>query len=176
MYVTSLQTAAFSADNMNRWCVMHTKSRQEKALATDLERMEIPYFLPLLNKVRYYGKRKALIVEPLFPGYVFVRSSIDDAYNADRTKRVAQIIKVPDQKRIDWELRNLALALEKEIPLDPYPFLKVGFPVRVKAGPLMGLQGLIESKGNSNRLILQIQMLGQASSLEIDAGILEPID
>jgi transcription antitermination factor NusG len=157
------------------WYVLHTKSRQEKALAHDLVAQDIPHFLPLIQHVRFHGKRKALLREPLFPGYVFLRGSLDEAYLADRTKRIAQIIKVSDQSALDWELRNLAMALVCRAPLDPYPYLKEGVLVEVKGGPLRGLQGFVERRMNFDRLVLQVDMLGQAVSLELHGADVDPL-
>jgi transcription antitermination factor NusG len=158
-----------------KWFILHTRSRNEKALAADLERMEIPAFLPLVTQERYYGDRRVIVSVPLFPGYMFLHGSIDDAYAGDRTRRVAQIIQVKDQQRLDWELTNLALALDRQAPLDPYPFLKNGTRVEVKSGPFRGLQGLIEGR-NGDRLILEVEMLGQAVTLELHGALLDKID
>src|SRR2546423_11025939 len=89
------------------WFVLHTKSRQEKILSQDLGSRDIRSFVPLVQKAKYYGKRKRITEEPLFPGYVFLLGTLEQAYSADRTKRVANIIKVSNQDRIDWELVNL---------------------------------------------------------------------
>jgi transcription antitermination factor NusG len=167
---------AFTADTAGLWYVLHTKSRQEKALADELDRLRIPYYLPIIEQVRYHGKRKALVSEPLFAGYVFLRGTLEEAYQADRTKRIANIIPVHDQQRLDWDLRNLALALHQQAPLDPYPFLKEGRRVQVRAGPFRGLQGLIEERLGWNRLVLAVNMLGQAVSLEVDGSLLDPVD
>ena len=158
------------------WHVLHTKSRQEKALASTLAAMDVPFYLPLIRKVQYYGRRKCTINVPLFPSYVFLRGSIEKAYEADRTKRVARIITVADQERIDRELKNLHQALSQEAPLDPYPHLREGIWVEVRSGPFQGIQGLIEQRTKNDRLILQIDVLGQASSLEIDGALLEPLE
>ena len=137
--------------------------------------MGIAFYLPLVRRVRYYGTRKAVVEEPLFPGYVFLLGSLDQAYAADRTKRVAGIIRVNDQRRLDWELQNLQAVLASPVALDPYPFLKKGARVQVREGPLQGLQGIVDDRSN-NRLVLQVETLGQAVSLEIDAGLLDPLD
>src|SRR5437667_9320849 len=92
------------------WHVLHTKSRQEKSLAADLAALKIDYFLPLVKQVKYYGNRKARVELPLFSGYVFLKGTVEQAYLADRTDRVAQIIKVADQAHLDWELSNLRKA------------------------------------------------------------------
>ncbi len=158
------------------WHVVHTLSRQEKALAGDLAAMGIPHYLPLQKKVRYYGARKAAIQDPLFPGYLFVRGSVDDTYRADRTGRVANLIKVRDQSKLDWELRNIHLALSNDAALEPYAHLVKGKRVTVKAGPFRGLQGVVETGSDNGRLILQVDALGQAVSLEIDGSLLEAIE
>jgi transcription termination/antitermination protein NusG len=163
------------ADVVGQWVVLHTKSRQEKILADDLKVLGIACFLPLIKQVRFYGNRKAMVETPLFPGYVFLRGTMDQAYEADRTKRVARIITVADQKQIEWELGNLHLALSGGAPLEPYPYLKKGVRVEVRSGPFRGLQGVIEDRLNAQRLILQVDMLGRAVSLEIDGALLEPI-
>lgn len=172
-----VDATVFSAEHTGNWFVLHTLSRQEKALATDLERLQVPVFLPLASHVRYYGNRKATVAEPLFPGYVFLRGTIEQAYSADRTGRVANVIRVADQGRINTELHSLAIATSLHLPLDPYPFLKNGVRVRVTAGPMAGMRGVVEGRaGNWRRLILQIDILGQAASLEIDGSLLELTD
>ncbi|HEX4124948.1 MAG TPA: transcription termination/antitermination NusG family protein, partial [Tepidisphaeraceae bacterium] len=138
--------------------------------------MGIEHYLPLIKRVQIYGNRKFRVELPLFPGYLFLRGSVDEAYAADRTRRVAQIIRVTDQRQLDWELRNLRLALEGTDALDPYPYLQRGVRVEVRAGPMVGLQGLVETRIGASRLVLQIDMLGQAVSLEIDGSLLDPID
>lgn len=158
------------------WFVIHTKSRQEKALQQDLAARDVHCYLPLVRQVRFYGSRKFTVEEPLFPGYVFLRGQKDDAYAADRTKRVANILTVNDQVRIDWELRNLALALGQGLRLDPYPYLKVGYRAEVRSGPFRGLQGLIERRTGADRLVLTVDMLGRALSLEMHGALLEPLE
>ncbi len=162
-------------ESLDDWFVLRTKSRQEKALAGDLRSRGIASFLPLITCTKYYGGRKAHVELPVFPGYLFLRGEIDQAYEADRTRRVAQIIKVVDQGRFDRELRNIHLALAGRAPLDPYPYLHAGIRVEVRAGPFRGLQGVIEAGGRRDRLILQVEILGRAVSLEIDASLLDVI-
>jgi transcription antitermination factor NusG len=164
------------SDGLATWTVLRTRSRQEKMLSADLSAVGIEHYLPLIKRVQIYGNRKFKVELPLFPGYLFLHGSLDEVYTADRTRRVAQIIRVIDQRQLDWELRNLRLALEGTETLDPYPYLQRGVRVEVRSGPMGGLQGFIENRIGTNRLVLQIEMLGQAVSLEIDGSLLDPID
>ncbi len=158
------------------WYLLHTRPRQEKLLDADLEAMGIGRFLPLIEKVQFRGKQKTSAFLPLYSGYVFLRGTRDQAFEADRTKRVARIIEVSDQIGLQWELENLHLALERKAELDPYPYLREGTRVEVRSGPFEGLQGVIERKKNASRLILQIDMLGRAMSFEVESALLEPMD
>jgi transcription antitermination factor NusG len=165
----------FPPADVGNWHVLHTKSRQEKVVAADLAAMGIGHYLPLVKQVRYYGRRKAKVAMPLFPGYVFLRGNLDQVYAADRTKRIANIIAVNAQEQLDWELRNLFLALSKDAELTPFTYLKKGVRVEVRSGPFRGLQGIIEGRGTANRLVLQVDLLGRAVSLEIEGALLDPI-
>jgi len=168
----------FPSESAGQWFVIHTKTRQEKVFEQTLGAMNIACFLPLVSKVCYYGRRQNRTQVPLFPGYVFLRGELDDAYSADRTKRVVRIIRVVDQQRIHRELWSLYLALtQDDAPLDPFPYLKEGIWAEVRSGPFQGLQGVIEKRDcRDNRILLQIETLGQAMSLEIDASLIEPME
>jgi transcription antitermination factor NusG len=157
------------------WHVLHVRSRQEKALCQDLAVRGIGYYLPLVRQARFYGRRKASVELPLFTGYLFLLGTLEQAYSADRTGRVARIIPVFNQEQMDWELRNLQLAMRQRPALVPYPYLRTGLRVEVRAGPFRGIQGVIENRAKESRLILQITTLGKAVSLEIDASLVDPI-
>ncbi|MBL4702506.1 MAG: UpxY family transcription antiterminator [Phycisphaeraceae bacterium] len=159
-----------------QWYVLHVKSRQEKSLAASLDAMRIGYFLPLVVELRSHGGRRTRVEMPLFPGYLFLHGSRDDAFACDRTRRIAQIIEVPNQLGIAQELNNIRLALSSSQPMDPFPYLKAGAKVQVRSGPLQGLTGKVESRSQLDRLILQVQVLGQACSLEVDGAILDVLD
>lgn len=176
MFVTARSSPVESpAAGPPEWFVLYTKSRQEKALAEDLAKARIGHFLPLIRCQRVHRGRKVEVLEPLFPGYIFLEGSIAEAYAADRTRRVSRIIRVPHQEQITWELQNIRLALERQAPLSPWSYLQAGMRVEVTQGPLLGLQGFVERNGDTGRLVIQVETLGQAVSVEIDGAFLSPI-
>jgi transcription antitermination factor NusG len=162
----------FAADREGKWVVLHVKSRQEKALSQDLSAIGVGHFLPLVPRER----RGALTDAPLFPGYLFLRGSVDDAFRADRTRRVANIITVKDQTQLHEELWNLHLALARGVAPDEYKWIRRGLRVEVVRGPLQGLRGLVEDRQSMNRVILQVQMLGTAVSIAVDSDCVAAID
>jgi len=162
---------------VKQWYVLHTRSRQEKAVADHLAARNVEYFLPLARQVRFYGKRKAAVDLPIFPNYVFLCGEIEDAYNADRNGRLVNILSVADQERLVWELGNVRKAIKAQMTLDTCPHLHEGMCVEVRSGPMGGLQGVVDKRCRQlNRLVLQVDMLGRAVSVEVDASLLDPID
>ncbi len=71
------------------------------------------------------------------------------------------------------ELLQIEQALRAGAPLLPHKYIKAGQLCRVIAGPLADLQGTIVKTRGSARLVLQINMLGQATSAEIDTDMIE---
>jgi transcriptional antiterminator RfaH len=163
-------------DPDSRWFVLGTRSRQEKALDQAVRGMGLSCWLPLRRASRRYGTRRVESLLPLFPGYLFLWGTRDEAYLADRTRRVAKLIEVPDQRSLEWELSNIHRALACEAPLDPYPALKEGVRVRVITGPFLGIEGVVRSRTAADRLLLQVRMLGTATSLDIHGEFVEPIE
>jgi len=158
-----------------QWWVAHTKSRNEKALATTLSRWDIAYFLPLVEKVSHRKGRKYRSLLPLFGGYLFFCGDEQARYQALTTNRIAQIIKVIDQKQLIYELTAINHAIASGMPIDPHPSLTKGMRCRVSGGPLMGQEGFVVRRNKSTRILLQVEMLGQAAAVEIDADLLEQL-
>jgi hypothetical protein len=48
--------------------------------------------------------------------------------------------------------------------------------VRIKYGPLAGVQGILVRKKNVHRLVLSVEMLGKAAALEVDALLIERLN
>jgi transcription antitermination factor NusG len=160
----------------DRWIVVRTLARQEKALAKTLGKMGTRFYLPLIPTLRYYGRRRVTVATPLFAGYLFIRGSLEQCYEADRTHRIASVLHVADQVRLNDELKSLWIVLSNSHSLNVYPHLGVGDRVEIRAGPLRGVKGYIEQRPDTvRRLILNVDILGRALSLELDASLVDKI-
>jgi transcriptional antiterminator RfaH len=174
---TPLQTQIAPADSSVRvWFALHTLPRQEKALAQALEGRGIEHYLPLRSETRTYAHRRRVSMIPLFSSYVFLRGTRESTFAAVSTKRVARVLDIPDQPSFLREIEQIRLALAGGATLDPYPHLVLGRKARVRSGPLQGVEGILQARPKDCRLILQVQALGQAVAVEIDAHLLEPTD
>jgi len=158
------------------WWVAHTKSRNEKALAHDLIRRNISYFLPMSWRITRRSHRTIRSLLPLFSGYLFFCGQENQRIELLRTNRVANLIEVKDQQKLLDELIQIEQALRAGAPLTPHKYIEVGQWCRVIAGPLMGLEGIVVKAKNITRLVLQVDMLGQAASVEVDIDVIETID
>ncbi len=163
-------------DFSGQWWVVHTRSRNEKALAHDLMSKNVSYFLPMSWKVRRRSRRTIRSFLPLFSGYLFFCGQEDQRVELLKTNRVANLIEVIDQETLLDELVQIAQALRSGAPLTPHKYLKAGQKCRVITGPLIGLEGIVVKTKNAIRLVLQIDMLGQAASVEIDIDLIEVLD
>ena len=155
------------------WWVAHTKSRNEKAFAWQMQKKNISYFLPMTEKVYRKSRRVFRSMLPLFSGYVFFCGSEPDRLEVLKTNRVAGLLEVKDQQHLIAELLPIEKALQSGMSLAPYNYIKKGQQCRVVAGPLMGTEGLVVSEQNKTRFVLQVDILGKATCLEIDASLLE---
>jgi transcription antitermination factor NusG len=163
-------------DFAGTWWVAHTKSRNEKALAHDLISRNISYFLPMTWKVRRKSHRTIKSLLPLFSGYLFFCGDDNQRTELMKTDRVANLLEVKDQEKLLDELAQIERVLQTGVPLVPHKYIKVGQKCRVLAGPLMGLQGIVVTTKSQARLVLQVDMLGQAASVEIDIDMIESVD
>ena len=163
-------------DFQGDWWVAHTKARNEKALAHQLVQRDVSYFLPMHWKVSKSRGRTIRSLLPLFPGYLFFCGDDDDRLEVLKTNRAANILPVQDQQLLVDELAPIETVLLLGKTVLPHDYLKVGQKCRVTAGPLMGTEGIVVETPKETRLVLQVDMLGQAASVEIAADMIEKID
>jgi transcription antitermination factor NusG len=113
---------------------------------------------------------------PLFSGYLFFCGNEDNRLEVLRTNRVAGLIEVKDSQAFVSELWSIEKALVSGVSLEPYKFISAGQRCKVIAGPLMGAEGIVIKEKGQARLIMQVDILGQATSVEIEFDMLEIID
>lgn len=158
------------------WWVVHTKSRNEKALAQNMVRKNISYFLPMSWKVRRQKGRKIRSLLPLFGGYMFFCGNESQRVEVLRTNRVANLIEVEDQEKLLVELLQIERVLQTGAIMEPHKYVKMGQRCRVIVGPLTNLIGIATQTKGTTRLVLQIDILGQAASVDIATDMIEVID
>lgn len=158
------------------WWVLHTRARNEKAVAETLSRQGVSYFLPLVHYRRRYAGRVRQVEIPLFPGYLFLCGGPMERQLALRTNRVAQVLEVTDQERLRQDLRQIECVIQSNEPVDLFPRIMTGTRCRVTSGSLKGLEGIVLRKRGPWRVYVGVEFLGQSAELEIESSLLEVLN
>lgn len=160
------------------WYAVHVRSRHEFKVLNRLTVAGIDVFLPVVERLNKWKDRKKLVSFPLFPGYLFVH--IHKIYDT-----MLAILKTPGVVRFigiipgepepvpDEQIDSLKRLVESKENLDPYPYLKEGQRVRIKKGPLAGVEGILTEKAGQHILVLSVDILRQGVSIKIDASDVE---
>ena len=173
-YVTELNSPMISDPvsemGLPQWFALAVKPRFDKAVARTLETKGFETFLPLYRKRHDYGARCKEFELPLFPGYVFCRFNVLMRLPIVTTPGVTHILGAGNRPLplSETEIASLQIAVKAQLPLQPFPFLQVGQRVRVEAGVLAGVVGIIVSVKRSVSLVLSVTLLQRSVLLEIN--------
>jgi transcription antitermination factor NusG len=177
MQALQIQAESVIADHSPRWFAVHTRYQCERLVAAVLQRKGLEVFLPTYDALHYWSDRKKHVTLPLFPGYLFFADAIDQRIQILSTPGVNTIVKtgsapaeIPDD-----EIKAIRRMVESTLRVEPHPFLRNGDLVRVKAGPLAGLEGIVSRKKDAIRLVLSIELLGQSAAVEIDGWAVQRV-
>jgi transcription antitermination factor NusG len=173
------QEAVFSLGEplQPHWYAAYTCANHEKRVRWQLERRSVDSFLPVYETVRRWKDRRVKLQLPLFPGYVFVRLSLRDHLKVLQIPGVVRLVAFNGQPAVlpDIEIEALRTSLSAQLRAQPHPFLTVGHRVRIKRGPLVGVEGILFRKKNALRVVLSIDLIMRSASVEVDASDLERI-
>jgi transcriptional antiterminator NusG len=75
----------------------------------------------------------------------------------------------------EYELESIRVLVGSELQYDPCPLIHEGMMVEVVHGPLKGVVGRLMRKDAAKaRLVLSVDLIGQAVSVEVDAADVKP--
>jgi transcription antitermination factor NusG len=160
-----------------RWYALHTRNRHEKKVNERLEQKKITSFLPLYSTIRYWSDRKKKVTEPLFNCYLFVKIALKDRMPVLQTDGAVNLVtfnNVPvpipeNQIAAIQRLLSEKAAVQVENTWQP------GQHVRIIRGPLQGLEGILQQTKGKSRLVIAIDGIKQAVSVEVDGDVLEVV-
>ena len=155
------------------WFAVYVQVNHEKEVIKRLQQKSIDCFLPLMETWSKRRDRRLKVHIPLFPGYVFVHTQLDNHTNVN-------ILKTPGALTIlrnsegplpipDYQIENLQTILHSPQTLSSHPYLKEGDWVQVVRGHLAGCAGiLIRQNPKKGRLVVSVDIIQQSVSLELD--------
>jgi transcription antitermination factor NusG len=154
------------------------KHQHERKAATHLQRKGVDVFLPEQKVPRVWKDRRKFLSLPLFPGYLFLRSDLRNKIEILNTPGIFFLVEnagkscaIPDHE-ID-SIRRLACS---GLPAREHLFVTAGDRVRVRSGPLSGVVGILTYVKNQYRVVLTVELLQKALSIEVEAANVERIE
>ena len=160
-----------------QWYAIWTRSRHEQVVREQLEQKNLEAFLPTITRWSRWKDRKKKIDWPLFPGYCFARFKSEDSLAVLKCSGVVNIVSFEGRPAAipDYEVDSIRLLVGSELQYDPCPLIHEGMMVEVVHGPLKGVMGrLIRKEAQKARLVLSVDLIGQAVSVEVDAADVKP--
>jgi transcription antitermination factor NusG len=157
------------------WFVAHTRPRCEKKLAQHCERQGLSATLPCYDSAHKYRGKTVVFRKPLFPGYLFLQINPEQSEAFGRNDYVANLLAVFDQRTFEQQLQDILLALDSGVGVRLAPAIGVGTRVRIKGGPLQGIEGQVERRHGMTTVLLRLDFINQAAAVTLDADLLEPI-
>lgn len=162
-------------ESTSRWYALYLRSRYEKRVDGELRRNNIETFLPLIEEVHHWSDRKKKVIEPLFRGYIFVHSDLRDKETILQTDGVVKFVNIrnvpspiPDYE-IDWVRRIIGNVAD----IKREQYFEIGERVRVAAGPLMGIEGIVIRHQSDTRVVISLSAINQSISIQVPGEILE---
>lgn len=159
------------------WYALFTRYQHEKPVAFALLNKGYDVFLPLYSSVRRWQDRDKQLWLPLFPSYLFIKGGLERQLQILTTPGVIHIVGCAGRPAVvpHHQLNAVRQMIESNMRVETHPYLQCGDRVRVKTGPLMGLEGILARQKGIARLVVSMEMLGRAAAVEIAVSNVERI-
>jgi len=162
-----------------QWYAVHTRSRQEKVVVSQLEHRGIRSFLPMVKEVHRWSDRQKVVQLPLFSCYAFVHVKLlpELWYKVMQTSGVLRFVGVRGEgvPIPEGQIESLQSVLSSAAPFELCPFLKVGQRVRIRGGALDGIEGLLTARNGDRTLVISVEPIQRSISVRIDQYQVETI-
>ena len=160
---------------MKNWIAVYTKSRHEQTVVNELNKKNIEAYCPMFKEKKQWSDRKKWVDFPLFRSYVFANIEIKENFYILQTIGVSKIEKFQEKISIipDEVIENIKNIIHGEYKIEHADYFFKGQEVIVISGPLKGLDGTVLDLKGKDKLIIKIEAIKQAFSIEISPGLLK---
>lgn len=161
------------------WYALHTRSRFENVVLEGLTKKQVEAFLPRITVRSKRVDRKKMILIPLFPGYLFVKTSLDPHEHLQVVKTVGVVTLVGNLQGpvpISSEsIESLKIMVQGSQEILTGSQFKEGDRVMVVSGPFAGVTGAFVRYRGKGRVVVNIEALGQYAAVEVSEEDIEVI-
>ena len=156
---------------MKKWIAVYTKSRHEQIVINELSKKNIESFCPMFKERRQWSDRKKWVHFPLFRSYVFARIHLKENIFVLQTIGVNKIVKFQNKISIipDQVINDIKNVVDGGYKIQQVDYFIKGDEVSVISGPLKGVNGIIQDLKGDSRLIMKVEAIRQAFSIEISS-------
>jgi len=172
-----MATAVHSVPHEYPWYALQVRSKYEKRVTDALKGKGYECLYPSYREKRKWSDRDKTLELPLFPGYVFSRLDVEERLPILTTPGVITIAglgKIP-QPLEEYEIEQVRRVVKTGYPAQPWPYLKIGQKVRITAGPLTGVEGLLLQRRGEARVVLSLTHLERSMSVLVDSDAVRPV-
>jgi transcription antitermination factor NusG len=155
------------------WFVVHTRPRGEKKFKAHCDRNGIAATLPCYETKHKYRGKTVSFVKPLFPGYVFIQLDPRRKDLVFQSDHVANLLGVEDQETLQRQVEEVMRALDSNLEVRLAPAIGEGMRVKIKYGPLQGVEGWVEQRYGPAVVLLRVDFIHQAAAVKVEAEMLE---
>jgi transcription antitermination factor NusG len=155
------------------WYVAHARPRCEKKLLQFCEREKLDASLPCYQSAHQYRGKTVVFKKPLFPGYLFLHIPAVKRDIIRQSDHLARLLEVADQNLFVRQLDEVRRALETDLEIRLAPSIGEGKRVKIKNGPLRGIEGWVEKRYGMTTVLLRLDFISQAAAVKLEAGDLE---
>ena len=156
---------------MKKWIAVYTKSRHEQIVINELSKKDIESFCPMFKERRQWSDRKKWVHFPLFRSYVFARIHLKENIFVLQSIGVNKIVKFQNKISIipDQVINDIKNIVDGGYKIQQVDYFIKGDEVSVVSGPLKGINGIIQDLKGDSRLIMKVEAIRQAFSIEISS-------
>ena len=174
----SSKTIYGELNQISHWYAVSTRSRHEKKLYNDLIQKGIVTFLPLQKFQRKWSDRYKIVEEPLFSCYVFVKIPLTDRLRVLQTGGAVKLISFNGIPAVipAYQIEAIKIIMDKQLQIEKVDYLIPGQTVEVIQGPLKGITGILAQVKNSQRLVIRLDSIMQAFSIDVDYRDIKILD
>jgi len=163
------------------WYVVFTRPKNETVAVENLKNQGFASYLPMASMKKRRASGMHLVVEPLFPRYVFVALK-KGVHNFSKIRSTRGCV---DLVRFGFEVVPLPMGFVESlqaaenadglIDLQASKQLEQGTRVSLQAGPFEGLVGELRNYKSADRVVIMLDLMGKKTAVEVPADSVEKI-
>ena len=159
------------------WYALVVKHNHERAAAAGLEYKGLEVFVPLYRARRRWSDRVKELELPLFGGYVFCRFREAERALVLTTPGVNSMVGFGNGPApvAEDEIKAVRTLLASGLPVMPWAYPQPGDRVRIEAGPLSGVEGVLTQLKNAWRVVVSLELLQRSVMAEVDGAVLSVV-